>query len=295
MGDYGDRWQPFDKGREIVASDTNAISANNAQQLTDINAILAQYTDTIQSGLQQYNQTSGGIQGAIDKSNQLIGESTYTPGTVDMSNYRPYMDNGSLASNELAALSGLGPNALNAQQINDRYLNSAAVQAQMQQGNAQINSNYSAKGLLGSGSLLKALQGYGQGVASQTISSAQDNLYKQAQLGSQTANQYAASLLNKYSTDAQAQTAARANQATLLNGQSSLYGQMNTNNSAYSTLLGDSSNRIATIGAQAAADRQSALNNAATKTTLTQGFMYLPGAYGMGGHAGDSMLKGTSF
>jgi hypothetical protein len=285
-------YHPIDMGRVITAGDTNAINSANAQQLTDINAILAQYTDTIQSGLQQYNQTSGGIQGAIDKSNQLIGESTYTPGTVDMSNYQPYMQNGGLASNELAALSGLGPNALNAQQINDRYLNSAAVQAQMAQGNNQINSNYSAKGLLGSGSLLKALQGFGQGLASQTIGSAQENLYKQAQLGSQTANQYAASLLNKYSTDVQGQNAARANQATLLNGQSSLYGQMNTNNSAYSTLLGSSAQNAATIGAQAAADRQSALVNAATKTTLTQGYSNSPV---FTGSSGDRMLKGTSF
>jgi hypothetical protein len=285
-------WHPIDMGRVITAGDTNAITKANNQQSLDIAKILSEYRTSVQGGLNQYSNTAGGIQGSIDKSNQLIDQSTHTPGTVDMSNYQPYMQNGGLASNELAALSGLGPNALNAQQINDRYLNSAAVQAQMQQGNNQINSNYSAKGLLGSGSLLKALQGYGQGVASQTISSAQDNLYKQAQLGSQTANQYAASLLNKYATDATAQAAARGNQTALLNGQSSLYGQMNTNNSAYSTLLGDSANRAATIGAQAAADRQSALVNAATKTTLTQGYSNSPV---FTGSSGDSMLKGTSF
>jgi len=284
-------YHPIDMGRTITAGDTNAINQANNQQAQDIAKVLSDYRASVQGGLNQYSNTASGLQGSIDKSNQLIDQSTYTPGSVDLSNYQPYMQNGGLASNELAALSGLGPNALNAQQINDRYLNSAAVQAQMQQGNNQINSNYSAKGLLGSGSLLKALQGYGQGVASQTISSAQDNLYKQAQLGSQTANQYAASLLNKYATDATAQAAARGNQTALLNGQSSLYGQMNTNNSAYAGLLGDSSANAANIAANAANARQSALTNAATRSTLTQGYSNSPL---FTGSTGDSMLKGTS-
>lgn len=250
-------------------TDQNQINAANAQNVTDMQRIEQMMQGAVTQGLSLYNSaaSTAGLQGVADQAAGMIGPNTYSPGSVDLSNYQPYMQNGALASNQLAAMQGLGANPMSAQQIENQYLNTAAVQAQMNAGNNQINNNYSTRGGLGSGAMMRALQSYGQGIAAQTIGSAQDRLAAQAGLGATTANQYAASLLNKYNIDQTAQTAYNQNQLGLLNAQTNAYGQQAQNASAQTGFLSSLANNNAQLQAQAAANRQSALVNSASKTT----------------------------
>lgn len=239
----------------------NQINTANAQNVSDINAISSSLQDAISKGLGLYlnNNSQSDYNNIMNTSNNLINNGGYSAGNVDLSGYQPYMNTGALASAEAAKLAGLGPDAYNSQQIYDRYLNNPATQFQMEQGNRQINSNAAAKGMLGSGSILKALQSYGQGIASQGLGTAQQNLYNLAGQGANAANAYAASLLNKYSTDVQAASAAKQNQTNLLGQQVNALG--NNYNAANSQLgfLQSLSNTGANIQAQAANQRQSSL------------------------------------
>jgi len=239
----------------------------NAQNVSDTNAISSSLQDAISKGLGLYlnNSSQNDYSNIMNTSNNLINNSTHTPGSVDFSNYQPYMDTGAAASREAANLAGIGPNNYTSQQIYDRYLANPATQFQIDQGNRQINSNAAAKGMLGSGSILKALTSYGQGIASQGLGAAQQNLYNLAGQGANAANAYAASLLNKYSTDTQAASAARANQTALIGQQVNALG---TNYNAANSQLGflqSLTNTGANIQAQAANQRQSSLTGAAQK------------------------------
>lgn len=254
----------------------NQINAANAQNVTDTNAISSSLQDAISKGLGLYlnNNSQSDYNNIMNTSNNLINNGGYTAGNVDLSGYQPYMNTGALASAEAAKLAGLGPDAYNSQQIYDRYLNNPATQFQMEQGNRQINSNAAAKGMLGSGSILKALQSYGQGIASQGLGAAQQNLYNLAGQGANAANAYAASLLNKYSTDVQASQAAKNNQTNLLGQQVSALG--NNYNAANSQLgfLQSLSNTGANIQAQAANQRQSSLIGGAQRFSDKYGMGY---------------------
>lgn len=73
------------------------------------------------------------------------------------------------ASNALAAMLGIGGTAEDQSNQNasfQNYLNSSGYRFQLGEGNNAINSNNSAKGLLNSGSALKRIAQYGQGLAS---------------------------------------------------------------------------------------------------------------------------------
>lgn len=73
------------------------------------------------------------------------------------------------ASNALAALLGVGGTAQDQSNQNaafQNYLNSSGYNFQLQQGQNAINTNNAAAGLLNSGSALKKLNSYGQGLAS---------------------------------------------------------------------------------------------------------------------------------
>ena len=208
----------------------------NAEQKADTNLATSSLEDILREGLGLMSTQSNSAQG-----------------DVDLSNYQPYMDTGALASQEAAKLAGLGDNAYSSQEIYDRYLNNSAVQAQMQQGNNMINSNAAAKGMLGSGAILKALQGYGQGIASQGLGAAQTNLYNLATQGATAANQYASSLLNKYTVDNTAAQQGMAQQSGLI-----------------SNYMGNYSN----LQGRAIEQRQSSLIGAAGMTNDTYGMGY---------------------
>lgn len=257
----------YSAGWDVTLRDR--IDEANKQNIADMNAIGGSLSDTIAQGLGLYSDPSHQQQfnEAYAKANELMNNSRVAPGSVDFSNYNPYMSMGSNAANELQALSGL--TGLNSQQIYDRYLNNSATQAQLDQGNRQINSNYAAQGLLGSGALLKALQSYGQDVATQGIGRAQQNLYNMTQLGAQAANQYTQGLLNKYQTDQQAALGGLQNQANLYGQQVNLLGQQNQAYNTQANFLANLAGTNAQLQAQAANQRQSSLANSATKYTQT--------------------------
>jgi len=263
------------------AFDANAMTPETQNAY---NSQLSQYQNQLTAYNNQLNQapaantplgsvnTVNSLIQASDPNNPATGIPNNVPSDVDLSQLNRYMDNGNAASDRLAALSGLGPNPMNSQQIYEAYLNNPAVQAQMEQGNAAISNNYSARGLLGSGGLLKALNSYGQGVAAQTLNQAQDNLYRQAQTGASAAGQYQGSVLNKYGTDQTANTAARsiqanreaalrANQTSLIGQQANLYGSMNDAARNYASLLGTQVQTAGQLGSAAINNIGSILGN----------------------------------
>lgn len=284
-------------------TDRKLIDEANAAQKADINAATGSLQDRIAQGLSLYNQPGSQDQfnQAFEKAQELINSPDYQAGNVDLSNYNPYMNMGSLAANELSALSGLayatpkegamaGYDAegrlilapggvdvrpgMSSADVYARYLNNPAVQAQMDLGNRQINANAAAKGMLGSGAILKSLQSYGQGIAAQGLGQAQQNLFNLAQLGSQSANQYASSLLNKYSTDTQAALASKQNQTNLIGQQANLLGTQQQGQASQLGFLQSLATTQANIQAQAAQQRQSSLAGAAAKYQDVYGMGY---------------------
>lgn len=86
--------------------------------------------------------------------------------------------------NMLANLLGVGSGGSGAQTgALENFANSGGMQFLRDQGNNQIDSNQSAKGLLKSGSTLKALDKYGQGLGSTYLSQYMDKLLGLSNLG----------------------------------------------------------------------------------------------------------------
>ena len=201
--------------------------------------------------------------------------------------YNPYMQTGAAASQEAANLAGIGQNPMSSQDIYSRYLDNPAVAAQMNQGMQAINSNYGARGLTGSSAILKALNTFGQGVASQTIGQAQQNLFNLAGQGATAANQYASNLLQNYNTNINAQLQGQqnansflntANQAALNQGQLAQGALTNQ-----TSLMSQAAGNRASLATQASMARMNALSGAYTNTKTskdTQGY-----ALDMGGLA----------
>jgi len=72
--------------------------------------------------------------------------------------YAPQVQTGVQANNALAGLLGIGGDPAAAQTGYQNFLNSAGYQNVLKQSNAGITGSAAARGLLGSGSTLKALQ-----------------------------------------------------------------------------------------------------------------------------------------
>lgn len=257
----------YSAGWDVTLRDR--IDEANKQNIADMNAIGGNLNNTIAQGLGLYNDPSHQAQfdQAYAKANELMNNSKINPGSVDFSNYQPYMDLGRSAATEAGNL--ITGNGITSADVYNRYLANPAVQAEMDMGNRQLTSNYAARGLLGSGGLLKALNEYGQGVASRGLGQAQQNLYRLAELGSNSANQYATGLLNKYTTDQQSALGA-------LQNTTNIYGQqvnaLNSQNQALNTqanFLSSLAGTNAQLQAQAANQRQSSLANSATRYTQT--------------------------
>lgn len=292
-----------------------AIAAQKALQGQYLSSI-PQYQSQAATPAQYYNWSenpqAAALQNASGQLGNVSGQASSAAGNatnlnlnnnVSSNAYLPYMQTGSQANNQLASLLGLGSNPMSSQQIYDQYLNNPAVQLQMQQGNAAINANYGARGLLGSSELLKSLDSFGQGVAAQTLGQYQSQLYNLAGLGANAANQYASNLLSNYGTNIQAQLNAGQLQNSLLNTANSAamnQGQLaNTALAQQSNLAAQAAQAQAQLNTQASLARMSTtanslMNQNSTSNTLNYTAPMNVGDNGLMG-IGASALLGAMF
>lgn len=84
--------------------------------------------------------------------------------------FSPFISTGAGANNAIAALLGVGGDPAAQQNAFNTFRNSTGYQFQLDQGNNAITSSAAARGLLNSGSALKAREKYGQGLASNYFS-----------------------------------------------------------------------------------------------------------------------------
>ncbi len=99
---------------------------------------------------------------------------------------KPYEDRGNAAGDEINGFLGLDGSSGQSQAFSD-YLNSSGEKFQLNQGTAAIDSNAATSGLLNSGSTLKALDKYGQNVASTYSQNYLSDLATQQAAGAQAA------------------------------------------------------------------------------------------------------------
>lgn len=121
---------------------------------------------------------SAGVNAATGTANGLLGQ--YLSNSSQT--LYPYLQTGNTAANGLNSYIGSNP------QFNfnlQDYLNSPAMNFQMQEGTNAINNSASATGLADSGNTLKALTQFGQGLASTYY----NNAFNQAQQQFQTNDQ----------------------------------------------------------------------------------------------------------
>lgn len=88
---------------------------------------------------------------------------------ANKANAQPFINNGVQASNQQAALLGLGGDPTAAQNAFTKYLGSTGYNFQLGQGLNAVNNNYATRGALDSGAEVKALSDYAQGQASNSF------------------------------------------------------------------------------------------------------------------------------
>lgn len=98
------------------------------------------------------------------------------------STFSPSMGYTAQGGDMVASLLGLGGGEAQTEGL-ERFADSAGMDFMMEQGNRMIDSNQSAKGLLKSGSTLKALTKYGQGLGKTYLTEYMDNLFNLSNLG----------------------------------------------------------------------------------------------------------------
>lgn len=99
--------------------------------------------------------------------------------------FKPGFDYFSQGGNMISNLLGANGGAAQTQGL-DNFANSGGMNFLRDQGTRQINSSAAARGLLHSGSTLKALDKYGQGLGSTYLNQYMDNLFKMSNLGLQS-------------------------------------------------------------------------------------------------------------
>lgn len=104
------------------------------------------------------HQASQAATQAADTNNALQRD-IYNRNTT---NLNPYLERGNAAGVAQNALLGLSGDPAAYQNALNNYTNSSGLQFQLQQGNRAVTSNAASRGLLNSGSTLKALQDRGQ-------------------------------------------------------------------------------------------------------------------------------------
>lgn len=97
------------------------------------------------------------------------------------SSFKPALGYVTQGGNALANLLGVGTGDQTAEL--DKFANSGGMQWLQEQGNRMINSNQAMKGLLQSGSTLKGIEKYGQGLGSTYLSQYMDKLLGLGNLG----------------------------------------------------------------------------------------------------------------
>ena len=100
----------------------------------------------------------------------------------------PYINAGDTAENALEGFLGLGGNPQATDQAFNNYLNSTGYQFALNQGLNGVAQTKAAQGLLGSGSLVKALDAYGTGLAQQYGQQYVGNLQNLTNTGEGAAN-----------------------------------------------------------------------------------------------------------
>jgi hypothetical protein len=125
---------------------------------------------------------------------------------------KPYRDFGTTALNQLAGLTGLGPDdtatAMSRFQVDPGY------QFARDQGLRGVDAGAASRGLLNSGATIKAEEGFASGLASQQFENYVNRLFKLTAMGQSAANQQATDALNtgtNLSNIAASQGAADAN------------------------------------------------------------------------------------
>lgn len=155
--------------------------------------------------------------------------------------YQPYIDRGNTAGNALSGFLGLN----GAQPQSDafkNYLSSTGYNFQLDQGVNAINSNKATAGLLNSGANLKALNKYGQGVASTYAGNYTNDLQGVAGMGANAVSGNASSNSNAAGMQVQNQNNALNNQTTALSaGTNALTNLLGQATSAYGYNRGMSS------------------------------------------------------
>lgn len=165
------------------------------------------------------NKASGAAKGAADTNNALQGE-IYNQNTANLT---PFMQTGTGALGRLDASQQPGFD------WNKLIANDPAAQFQMQQGVRAIDNSASARGLSLSGGTLKALDRYGQGVASDSINNWWNRNSQLAQFGLSGANALAGvgtNYANAVGANNNSAASAQANAALASSGQiNNLLGQ----------------------------------------------------------------------
>ena len=101
---------------------------------------------------------------------------------------QPYINAGDTAESALQGFLGLGGNPQATDQAFNDYLNSTGYQFALNQGLDSVAQTKAAQGLLGSGSLVKALDSYGTGLAQQYGQQYVGNLQNLTSTGAGAAN-----------------------------------------------------------------------------------------------------------
>jgi hypothetical protein len=154
----------------------------------------------------------------------------------------PFINSGYGAESELNGFLGLGGDPAATQAAFQKYLNSTGYQFDYNQGLDAVAQSKAASGLLGSGSLVKALDAYGAGLAQQYGQQYVQNLEYETGLGANSANALAGqgqSYANAVS--ANNNSAATASGNASLAGANAINGLIGNAFSAYGMARGASS------------------------------------------------------
>jgi len=106
---------------------------------------------------------------------------------------QPYVTSGNTAETALNGFLGLGGDPAATQKAFDDYLSSTGYQFDLSQGLDAVAGSKAAAGLLGSGSLVTALDKYGTGLAQQYGQQYVGNLLDETRIGANSANALAQS------------------------------------------------------------------------------------------------------
>jgi hypothetical protein len=155
---------------------------------------------------------------------------------------QPYVTSGNTAETALNGFLGLGGDPAATQKAFQDYLNSTGYQFARDQGLDAVAGSKAANGLLGSGSLVTALDAYGTGLAQQYGQQYVGNLLDETRIGAgsanalaQTGQQYA------NASNANANTAATASENNDLNTAKQIGNALSTGVKLFASPTGGSS------------------------------------------------------